>query len=92
MRAPGAVHKARFLAKSLYIMKLFMLADKLPEGLVTPRMRDNIDRMAVYIALFHGPWFLQASWASAAPRLDIELWNHMCSYEVTILSFDLMFL
>lgn len=84
MRAPGALHHARFLASCLYIMKLTMLADNLRPGLVTPNMKVNIDRMALYIALFHGPWFLQACLASAAPRLDMELWHNMCLFEVTV--------
>ena len=59
MRAPGALHHARFLASCLYIMKMVMLADVLPCGLVTPTMRTKLTRMAGYISLIHGPWFLQ---------------------------------
>lgn len=82
MRAPGALHHARFLASCLYIMKLALLADVLPRGLLTPNMLEGIDRMAQYIALFHGPWFLQARLSTPAPRLDLQLWQHMCHYEV----------
>ena len=82
MRAPGALHHARFLASSLYIMKLAMLADNLPRGLVTPHMHAHINRMAVFIALFHGPWFLQAILPSPAPWLDLKLWHDMCTFEV----------
>lgn len=81
MRAPGALHHARFLASCLYIMKLCMLKDVLPPGLVTPDMRTNIDRMALFISLFHGPWFLQSRLAIVAPRLDLQLWHNMCEYE-----------
>ena len=82
MRAPGALHHARFLASGLYIMKLVMLSNSLPAGLVTPAMLVNLKRMAVYIALFHGPWFLQARVPAVAPRLDLQLWNDMRMYEV----------
>ena len=45
-------------------------------------MQVKIDRMAMYIALFHGPWFLKASLATAAPRQDLQLWENMCIFEV----------
>ena len=59
MHIPGAIHHARFLASSLHILKLAILADNLPPGLVTPNMRGNIKRirMAHFIALFHAPDF-----------------------------------
>lgn len=59
-----------------------MLSDILPVGLVTPVMLSNIKRMAQFIALFYGPYFLQARLPTAAPRLDLELWNHMTTYQV----------
>ena len=83
MRAPGALHHARFLASSLYIMKPAFLADALPKSLVTPVMQDGIDRMAQNIALFHGPWFLQARLSVCAPWLDLQLWQHMTLCEVS---------
>ena len=82
MRKPGAVHHARFLASCLYLMKIFMLADVLPPGVLTPNMRSEVDQIAEYIALFHAPHFLQARMSTAAPRLDLELWTDMCQYEV----------
>ena len=36
--------------------------------------------MVEFIAFFHGPYFLQASLAAAAPRLDLQLWRHMEIY------------
>lgn len=85
MRAPGALHHARFLASCLYILKLVMLRNVLPQGLVTPAMMESLLRMAQYIALFHGPWFLQGRIPAVAPRLDLELWTDMCLYEVKCL-------
>ena len=82
MRAPGALHHARFMASSLYILKMVMLANDLPQGLATPEMMTSLTRMAQYIALFHGPWYLQANMAVLAPRLDLHLWDNMALYEV----------
>ena len=82
MRAPGALHHARFLDSSLYIMKLALLANALPPGLVTPLMQEGIDRMAQYIALFLGPWCMQARLSVCAPRLDLQVGQQMTLYEV----------
>ena len=72
MRAPGALHHARFLATCL---KLAMIANVTPQGLLTPTILRKIDRMAQYIASFHGPWFLLAVVAPIAPCLDLQLWQ-----------------
>ena len=81
MRAPGALHHARLLASSLYILKLTMLANVTPSGLLTPNMIVALDRIAEYIALFHGPWYLQARLPAPSPRLDLQLWQDMCIYQ-----------
>lgn len=82
MRKAGAAHKARFLGSALYLMKLSMLGNNLHPGMVTPRMQREIDEIAEYIALFHGPLFLQSRIAAYAPRLDLNLWQNMLIYEV----------
>ena len=87
MRKPGALHHARFLASSLYLLKMAMLRDVLPAGLLTPRMKEEVVEMAEYITLFHAPHFLQARVASAAPRLDLEMWQLMTSYQVAMIKY-----
>ena len=64
-------------------MKLAMLADVLPRNFLTPNMRIEVMQLAEYITLFHGPYFLQARLPTAAPRLDLEMWRNMNSYEVS---------
>ena len=59
-----------------------MLADSLPRGMLTPNERAGIERLVQYIVLFHAPYFLQASLSTAAPRLDIRLWQQMKEYEL----------
>lgn len=80
MRKPGALHHARFLASCLYLLKLSMLADALPRGMMTPNQRTGVDRLAQYVALFHAPYFLQALLSPSAPRLDLALWRDMTEY------------
>ena len=47
---------------------------------LSPDERSEILKMAEFIALFHGPYFLQTSLSVAAPRLDLELWKHVEKY------------
>ena len=54
-----------------------MLSDVVPPGFLTPAMIVNLQKMAIFIALFHGPWFIQARIAPIAPRFDLEMWYHM---------------
>ena len=81
MRAPGALHHARFLASAIYIMKLSMLSQSLPPDMINIVNVDGIQRMAQFISLFYMPYFLQARLSSEAPRLDLTLWRHMEVYE-----------
>ena len=80
MRKPGAHHHARFMSKCLYLIKITMLSDVLPEGYICPEEMDGIKRMTQYICLFHGPHFLKARLAAEAPGLDLELYQNMCQY------------
>ena len=83
MRKPGAVHHARFMA-CLYILKITVLQDNIPRGMLTPNIRQGINPMAQYIALFHVPYYLKARIAPAAPRLDLKLWKEMSIYGILI--------
>lgn len=84
MMKPGAFHHARFMAKSLYLLKIAMLVDTLPPNFYRARQLAGVHQMAQFIALFHSRYFLQAMSPAAAPRLDLTLWQHMCRYQVTI--------
>ena len=80
MRHPGAFHQARFLAKALYLIKISMMADILPDDVLPADKRNNVDRMAKFIVIFHAKYFLQAFLPVAAPRLDLQYWKDMIEY------------
>ena len=79
MRKPGAFHHARFMSKSLYILKIAMFKDQFT---LTNRGRLDIVSLAEFIALIYGPYFLQSALAIDAPRNDRDLWVNMLSYQV----------
>ena len=80
MRHPGAFHQARFLAKSLYLIKMSMMASVLPPDVLPADKQHAVNRMTHFIVLFHAKYFLQAFLTSAAPRLHLQYWKDMCEY------------
>ena len=78
MRRPGAFHHARFMAKSLYILKIAMFKDHFA---LTNRQRNCFVALAQFVALIYAPYYLQSSLAIAAPRLDRALWLDLLAYE-----------
>ena len=80
MRHPGPFHQARFLHKSLYLIKMSMMLDIIPEDVVPADKRESVDRMVRLIVLFHAKYFLQAFLPAAGTRLDLGHWNDMVEY------------
>ncbi len=78
MYVPGAYHHARFMGKSLYLMKIYLLSHCFP---LTPREQQNIKRLIDYIVTLYGRYFLSAPLSLAAPRHDITLWYDLKAYE-----------
>ncbi len=81
MERPGALHHARFMAKSIYYIKMFMLTPQLlNQTLITRFVANKIKRMATYIILLYGQYFLQTALTTAAPRIDLEFWRNANKY------------
>ena len=80
IRKSGAVHHARFMASSLYILKIAMYLHQDDFGL-TKQEKKEIDILAEFIALIYAPYFLQSPLAIDAPRLDRDLFNDLESYQ-----------
>lgn len=80
MRKPGAFNHARFLAKALYLIKISMMMDVIPDNVVPADKREAVDRMARFIVVFHSKYFLQAFLSTAGPRIDLQYWVDMSDY------------
>ena len=80
IRKPGAVHHARFMASSLYILKISMYLHQDDFGL-KEKEKNEVDILAEFIALIYVPYFLQSLMAINAPRLDRDLFNDLESYQ-----------
>ena len=72
MEQPGAFHHARFMAKAIYYVKMYMVLHQLNgNGLVTADQAAQVERMSRYIILLYARYFLQTALTSAAPSLDL---------------------
>lgn len=79
IRRPGADHHARFMAKAIYYLKIH-----LPQKFfhLRPKEVKEIKRMAIYIAVFYGKYFLQSSLTSSAPFNDLRFLCFMHQYSL----------
>ncbi len=77
MRQPGAYHHARFMGKSLYILKIYLLSEVFHLTRVEKR---RVDRLAQFVVLLYGKYFLSTSLSTAAPRHDLNFWYDLQEY------------
>ena len=77
MYCPGAFHHARFMGKSLYLLKIFLLRHVFP---LTPLEQTRIKRLVAFVVRIYARYFLSAPLALAAPRHDITLWYDLQTY------------
>lgn len=78
-RAPGAVHHARWMAKLLYGIKIYLFRDD--SGFVTTqREKAQLERFVKFGVLVYVKYWVEAPLASNAPWSDLSLWNDMTKY------------
>ncbi len=83
---PGALHKARWMAKILYSIKIVLLNKKvvneLPKNTIfTAAQLPKLKKFVQYVVYCHIPWWLTAPVPSAAPFNDLNLMNALISYK-----------
>jgi hypothetical protein len=88
---PGAVSHARFMAKAIYLMKIYMTRHQLPPHVLSNVERSQVERIAPFVFLVYAKYFLQAMLPSAAPRLDMNFWTDVHRFQVVFSSFFLQF-
>ena len=77
-RKPGAFHHARWIAKAIYCLKIWMLRNQLPQ--LTKEEEHLLFNVSIFTVLVYiKPWFT-ASDAASAPRTDLETLQLLRSY------------
>jgi hypothetical protein len=64
LRQPGAMHHARFMSKTIYLLKMELITEQIT---VTVEERRQVHRMAQFIALFYAKYFLLSRIAVFSP-------------------------
>lgn len=77
---PGAIHQARWMARNLYAMKMFMFADQMDYEQETLAKLERLNR---FLALFYTPVWMSATSAADAPVRDLQLYQDMLRYKKT---------
>jgi hypothetical protein len=78
LQCPGAIHRARWMSKLLYSMKIVLLSDKilaeLPEGAVfRVGQLAKLQRFVRFVVVVYIPWWISCSQACDAPVNDLKL-------------------
>ena len=84
---PGALHKARWMAKILYSLKMVLLSDKiedeLPKGSVfASGQLQKIQTFVKFCVFVYVPWWLTSPNSAAAPYNDLMLIKGLSDYSV----------
>lgn len=82
IRCVGAIHHARFMAKALVVLKMFLLYQKYRAHFTNEEWRD-IKKVADFVVLIWARYYLQSSLPAHAPRLDLELLEDAVAYRGT---------
>jgi hypothetical protein len=82
---PGALHKARWMAKILYSIKMVLLSKKinaeLPRGSVFGSGQQvRIERFVRFCIFVYVPWWMTAPMPSDAPHNDLMLLNSLIQF------------
>jgi hypothetical protein len=83
-KQPGAMHRARWMAKVLYSVKISLLQDKiaqLPTGKVTSKQQPNkIRDFVTFVTLLYSPWWLECAVAIDTPWNDLQFLKNLHQY------------
>jgi len=83
-RRPGAVHKARWMAKVLYAIKMVLLENQislLPRGTITTSTQpQKLRSFVTFICLIYSRWWMTSSSAVDAPWHDLCLYQDLVKY------------
>ena len=88
------MHRARFMASCLYLLKIFLYNEQIDADDITLEELFDVKILAEYIALLHAPYFLQTPLATAAPRMDRDFWvdvnNYQALFDVNVIEYDVL--
>ena len=79
--APGPIHHARWMAKLLYAIKIYLFRDQRDTFSLTKKEETQIHRFVQFGALLYTKAWTKAPLATEAPGQDLSLWTDLEKYE-----------
>ena len=83
-KRPGACHKARWMAKLLYSLKIVLLEDQiaeLPLGTIVSRQQvSKIRDFVSFVTLLYSTWWINCPCVVDAPFNDLEFYQNLLKY------------
>ncbi|KAG0716303.1 hypothetical protein GWK47_010000 [Chionoecetes opilio] len=77
---PGAIHQARWMARNLYSMKMFMFAEQLEYDEETV---VKLERLNLFLGLFYTPMWMSSTLAADAPANHLQFMKDMMKFKRT---------
>lgn len=84
MQKPGATHKARWMGKLLYALKIVILEKAIAKISPKPYSRHQIEkikRFTNFLVHIYVPWWFTCSTSATAPSNDLLFINHFIMYQ-----------
>ena len=85
IQAPGALHRARWMSKIIYTLKIILLSSKinkeLPKGAIYSKTQELLlNKFIIFIVYCYVPWWYSATFPEDAPINDLNLWKKIYTY------------
>ncbi len=84
-KRPGALHKARWMAKLLYSIKICLLEEQiqgLPRGSITaPHQVKKIREFVIFVTTIYSTWWMTCASVADAPWNDLQLVYKLIRYD-----------
>jgi len=76
-RAPGAFHQARWMAKAIYSLKLFLFQHQFS---LTTKEKNSVKELALFVSLIYVRFWHEAPLGRKAPLNDMQFLESLTSY------------
>lgn len=82
-KRPGANHHARWLAKAIYCLKIFIFRAQFFQSARSSREVTKLRQICIFIILFYVKIWFNAPYAITAPQQDLSLMQRLIQFQVT---------
>lgn len=81
-RMPGPIHNARWMAKLLYAIKIYLFREHRNAFKLTKKDEQAVQRFVHFGVLLYTRCWMKAALAAEAPGEDLQLWKDLDKYQI----------